>query len=158
MQRKIKKDKIQRWWNLTQGNLFTISRLKMQHWRGWFEGSQTFFWNRGLATILAVLPHDEHSRSLCRNSGPIFLLRYVSVLFFYWTRSHSHHRECYQHGYYFFRFGCLETRSCCLLNIIWWSLNVLSSFAISATVSVALWRLSKPIWNIISCNRPISIF
>ena len=112
VQRKIKKDKIQRWWNLTPGNLFTISRLKMQHWRGWFEASLTFFWNRGLATILAVLPYDEHSRSLFGNSGPIFLLRYVSVLFLYWTSSHSHHRECYRHGHYFFGFGFLETRSC----------------------------------------------
>ena len=43
VQRKIKKDKIQRWWNSTQGNLSTISRLKMQHWSGWFEVSLNFF-------------------------------------------------------------------------------------------------------------------
>ena len=48
----------------------------MQHWSGLLEGSLSLFWNRRLATILAVLPRDEQSRSLVRNSGPIFLLRY----------------------------------------------------------------------------------
>ena len=40
------------------------------------------------------------------------VLRYVSVSFLYWTRSHDHLRECYRHGYYFFGFTFLETRSC----------------------------------------------
>ena len=43
---------------------------------GLLEGSLSLFWNRGLAKILAVLQCDEPSRSLIRNSGPIFLLRY----------------------------------------------------------------------------------
>ena len=62
--------------------------------------------------ILAVLPRNAHSQSLVRNSGPIFLLRYVSVLFLYWTRSRDHLRECYRQGYYFFGFSFLETQSC----------------------------------------------
>ena len=65
--------------------------------------------NRRLATILAVLPRDEHSWSLVRNSDPIFL----SVLYLHWARSRGHLREYYQHRYYFFGFGFLATsRSC----------------------------------------------
>ena len=88
---------------IKEGNVIKIENAMHQ--------SLNFFLNKRLGTTLAVLPRDEHSRS--RNSGPVLLLRYVSVLFFYWTKSHVHHRECYPHRYYFFGFGFLETRSCC---------------------------------------------
>ena len=40
---------------------------------------------RRRAVILeSVLPRNELSRSLARNPGPIFLFRYVSLLFLYW--------------------------------------------------------------------------
>ena len=91
--------------NIKEGNVIKIENAT--------HLSLNFFLNKRLATTLAVLPRDEHSRSLFRNSGLIFLLRYVSVLFLYWTKSHGHHRECYPHRYYFFGFGFLETRSCC---------------------------------------------
>ena len=84
VQRKIKKDKIQRWWNLTQSNQSTISRLKMQHWSGLLEGSLSLFWNRRLDTTLGRAPTrwavSINGSKLRSNFSPTICFSFISLL------------------------------------------------------------------------------
>ena len=155
VQRKVKKDKIQRWWNLAQGNNPLSEDWKCSIEVHYLKVARVYSETDGLRRSQPC----SHAMSSLRvdhwfeTQVQFFSYDIVLVLFLHLTRSHGHLRECYWHGYYFFGFRFLETRSC---HLQYWSFNdpynLLSSFAIWATVCVALWRFSKPIWNTISCN------